>query len=83
MSIINLSNEGLELVNQFLDPGNLSEQIILLENIENSLQDMGYEEDDIKVGYNLYDSAYQAKQLRIKLQKMRAAVAGSDADNDD
>lgn len=83
MRIINASAKAVELVNQFLDPGNLSEQIILLENIENSLQDMGYEEDDVNVGYNLYDSAYQAKQLRIKLQKMRAAVAGSDADGDD
>ena len=83
MRIINLSNEGLELVNQFLDPDNLSEQIILLEDIENSLQDMGYQESDTEKGYNLYDSAYQAKQLRIKLQKMRAAVGGSAADNDD
>lgn len=84
MSMINLSNEGLELVNQICDAGNLSERIILLEGIEQSLQEMAVSEtDDLTKGYNLYDMAFSAKRMRQELQKLRAAVAGCSVDEDE
>ena len=78
MNIINVDNEGLELVNQFLDPGNLSEQIILLEEIENTLQEAGYHESETKTGYNLYLMAHMARKLKHKLKKLRSAVSKVD-----
>lgn len=74
--VINLSNESLELVNQLCDIDRLSEKIILLEHIEDSLQEMAVQEsDDTLKGYNLYDMAYSAKQLKHEFQQLRAAVS--------
>ena len=73
MSIINLSPEAVELVNQLCDPDNLEDKIIVLDIAEEQLQKLAYDEvdSDDKVNLNLYTVAYQVKMYKKDLLKLK------------
>ena len=73
MSIINLSPEGVELVNQLCDPDNLEDKITVLDIAEEQLQKLAYDEvdSDNQVNLNLYTVAYQVKMYKKDLLKLK------------
>ena len=73
MSIINLSPEAVELVNQLCDPDNLEDKIIVLDIAEEQLQKLAYDEvdSDNQVNLNLYTVAYQVKMYKKDLLKLK------------
>lgn len=71
MSAINLSPEAVELVNQLCDPGNLEEQIVVLETAEDQLQEMAFEENDGVKSHILYDVAFQLKSLKKSFVELK------------
>lgn len=74
MSIINLSPEALELVNQLCAPSYLEEKIVLLDTVEDTLQDTAYQRDDNKEGYTLYDVAYTVKLFKKELVQLKKLI---------
>lgn len=76
MKVINLDKDSLGLLNCFCDPGNLEDQIVVLDAAEEQLQSQAYEEQDDVAGNRLFTVAYQIKQLRLTLQRLRIAVSG-------
>ena len=82
MSIINLSPEAVELVNQLCEPSNLEEKINVLDAAEEQLQKLAYENDNSQDGYNLYDLAYTLKIFNKDLQKLKTLLEdGKDRDS--
>ena len=82
MSIINLSPEAVELVNQLCEPCNLEEKINVLDAAEEQLQKLAYENDNSQDGYNLYDLAYTLKIFNKDLQKLKSLLEdGKDRDS--
>lgn len=82
MSIINLSPEAVELVNQICEPSNLEEKINVLDAAEEQLQKLAYENDNSQDGYNLYDLAYTLKIFNKDLQKLKTLLEdGKDRDS--
>lgn len=82
MSIINLSPEAVELVNQLCEPSNLEEKINVLDAAEEQLQKLAYENDNSQDGYNLYDLAYTLKIFNKDLQKLKSLLEdGKDRDS--
>lgn len=73
MSIINLSPEAVELVNQLCDPENLEDKITVLDIAEEQLQKLAYDEvdSDNQVNLNLYTVAYQVKMYKKDLLKLK------------
>ncbi len=73
MSIINLSPEAVELVNQLCDPDNLEDKITVLDIAEEQLQKLAYDEvdSDNQVNLNLYTVAYQVKMYKKDLLKLK------------
>ena len=73
MSIINLSPEAVELVNQLCDPDNLEDKITVLDIAEEQLQKLAYDEvdSDNQVNLNLYTVAYQVKMSKKDLLKLK------------
>ena len=73
MSIINLSPEAVELVNQLCDPDNLEDKITVLDIAEEQLQKLAYDEvdSDNQVNLNLYTVAYQVKMYKNDLLKLK------------
>jgi len=72
MSFVNASPKAVELVNQLCDPGNLEEQITVLEAAEDQLQEVAFEDSDNVKSHVLYDVAYQLKSLKktfVELKK--------------
>lgn len=72
MSFVNASPKAVELVNQLCDPGNLEEQIMVLETAEDQLQEVAFEDSDNVKSHVLYDVAYQLKSLKktfVELKK--------------
>lgn len=74
MSIINLKPEAVELLNQLCDSDNLEAKIALLEDAESRLQDLGYQAEDKKEGYILYDTAYSLKKYKKDLSKLKTLI---------
>lgn len=73
MSIINLSPEALELVNRLCAPSYLEEKIVLLDNVEDTLQDTAYQRDN-EEGYTLYDVAYTVKLFKKELIQLKKLI---------
>lgn len=71
MSAINLSPEAVELVNRLCDPGNMEEQIVVLEAAEDQLQEMAFEENDGVKSHILYDVAFQLKSLKKSFVELK------------
>jgi hypothetical protein len=73
MSIINLSPEAVELVNQLCDPDNLEDKITVLDIAEEQLQKLAFDEvdSDNQVNLNLYTVAYQVKMYKKDLLKLK------------
>ena len=73
MSIINLSPEAVELVNQLCDPDNLEDKITVLDIAEEQLQKLAYDEvdSDNQVNLNLYTVAYQVKMYKKDLLRLK------------
>ena len=73
MSIINLSPEAVELVNQLCDPDNLEDKITVLDIAEEQLQKLAYDEvdSDNQVNLTLYTVAYQVKMYKKDLLKLK------------
>jgi len=72
MSFVNASPKAVELVNQLCDPGNLEEQIVVLEAAEDQLQEVAFEDSDNVKSHVLYDVAFQIKSLKktfVELKK--------------
>lgn len=72
MSINELSSKGQELVSQLLDPDYLGEIVIKrLKAAEDALQKIAYETGyDPVTGYDLYDTAYELRLFRLKLNNI-------------
>ena len=82
MSIINLSPEAVELVNQLCEPSNVEEKIKVVDAAEEQLQKVAYENDNSQDGYNLYDLAYTLKIFNKDLQKLKTLLEdGKDRDS--
>lgn len=71
MSFVNASPKAVELVNRLCDPGNLEEQIVVLETAEDQLQSMAFEENDGTKSHILYDVAFQIKMLRKSFVELK------------
>ena len=71
MSFVNASPKAVELVNQLCDPGNLEEQIVVLEAAEDQLQEMAFEEEDGVKSHILYDVAFQLKSLKKSFVELK------------
>ena len=72
MSFVNASPKAVELVNRLCDPGNLEEQIMVLETAEDQLQEVAFEDSDNVKSHVLYDVAFQIKSLKktfVELKK--------------
>lgn len=69
MSMINLSPEALELVNQICSPSSLEDTISTLESAEDALQKQAYENDNEAI--ELYTVAYQLKLFKNNLIKLK------------
>ena len=85
MSIINLSPEAVELVNQLCDPDNLEDKITVLDIAEEQLQKLAYDEvdSDNQVNLNLYTVAYQVKMYKKDLLKLKMLLKnGKEKRND-
>lgn len=85
MSIINLSPEAVELVNQLCDPDNLEDKITVLDIAEEQLQKLAYDEvdSDNQVNLNLYTVAYQVKMYKKDLLKLKKLLKnGKEKRND-
>ena len=85
MSIINLSPEAVELVNQLCDPENLEDKITVLDIAEEQLQKLAYDEvdSDNQVNLNLYTVAYQVKMYKKDLLKLKMLLKnGKEKRND-
>lgn len=74
MSIINLKPEAVELLNQLCDSDNLESKIAVLDDAEERLQSMAYQETDKKEGYILYDIAYTIKTYKKDLSKLKTLI---------
>lgn len=76
MSIINLSSEAVELVNQLCDPENLEDKITVLDIAEEQLQKLAFDEvdSDDQVNLNLYTVAYQVKMYKKELTKLKTLL---------
>lgn len=72
MSMINLSPEALELVNQICRPSSLEDTISTLESAEDNLQKQAYNYDDEALG--LYTVAYQLKLFKNNLIKLKTLL---------
>lgn len=72
MSMINLSPEALELVNQICSPSSLEDTISTLESAEDSLQEQAYNYDNEALG--LYTVAYQLKLFKNNLIKLKTLL---------
>ena len=71
MSFVNASPKAVELVNRLCDPGNLEEQIVVLEAAEDQLQEMAFEENDGVKSHILYDVAFQLKSLKKSFVELK------------
>ena len=76
MSMINLSPEALELVNQICSPSSLEDTISTLESAEDSLQEQAYNYDNEALG--LYTVAYQLKLFKNNLIKLKTLLENGD-----
>lgn len=74
MSIINLKPEAVELLNQLCDSDNLEAKIAVLDDAEERLQSMAYQEPDKKEAYILYDIAYTIKTYKKDLSKLKTLI---------
>ena len=85
MSIINLSPEAVELVNQLCDPDNLEDKITVLDIAEEQLQKLAYDEvdSDNQVNLNLYTVAYQVKMYKKDLLKLKRLLKNGDKERND
>ena len=72
MSMINLSPEALELVNQICSPSSLEDTIFTLESAEESLQKQAYNDDNEAI--ELYTVAYQLKLFKKDLVKLKTLL---------
>lgn len=85
MSIINLSPEAVELVNQLCDPDNLEDKITVLDIAEEQLQKLAYDEvdSDNQVNLNLYTVAYQVKMYKKDLLKLKKLLKNDEEKRND
>ncbi len=85
MSIINLSPEAVELVNQLCDPENLEDKITVLDIAEEQLQKLAFDEvdSDDQVNLNLYTVAYQVKMYKKELTKLKTLLKNGKEERND
>lgn len=71
---INLAPEALKLVNSLCDASTLEEHVGNLEVAEDTLQDIAYAESESDKSAELFSVAYNIKQLRKDLIKLKKSL---------
>lgn len=74
MSMINLSPEALELVNELCSPSGLEDRIVTLGAAEDRLQEMAYNDNETVTCYQLYEIAYTLKKYRKDLEQLKNMI---------
>lgn len=69
-----MSPEAVALVNQLCSPGILGERIEVLEEAEEKLQGMAYDQSEPEHGYELYETAYTLKLYKNELKKLKSIL---------
>ena len=83
MSIINLSSEAVELVNQLCDPDRLESKIEVLDAAEEVLQRKAYDESDGSEIIKLFTVAYEVKIYKKDLMKLKKLLENGKEERDD